>query len=252
MKKPAIILIHGLRGDHYGLIEIADELRSDFEVFSPDLPGYGERVALREQTTDCYAEWLHEYVTSLKLSQKPVIIGHSMGAIVVSHYLAKYPEDTDRRAILLSPIIRDEKHQKRSDRTARMLHRFFRLFNGHQRYRILKSKLTAYSISRYLTYDRTRQKYIDRQHYEHSGHFTSTRAVIADIDLSMHEQTTIEVDKKLLLCMGDHDRLTKVKNVKERIHGHKNIKLEVLEGTGHLLNYEQPALCAEHIRKFLR
>lgn len=252
MKKPALIFIHGLRGDHYGLLEIADALRADFEIYTPDLPGYGEHEALGKQTTDSYSEWLHEYVTSLNLSQKPVMIGHSMGSIIVSHYLKKYPKDTNEKAILLAPIARSEKQQKRSDRTAKILcDGMRRLMNGHQRYRLLKSKFIAFIISRYLTYDRTRQKYIDRQHYEHSGRFTSTKAVIADIELSMKEQSTFESDKKLLLCMGDHDRLTKVENVKKRKAGHKNIKLEVIPGTGHLLNYEQPNLCADIIRKFL-
>ena len=251
MKKPALIFIHGLRGDHYGLLEIADELRSDYDVYTPDLPGYGEEVALKKQTTDSYADWLHEYVTSLKLSQKPIIIGHSMGSIIVSYYLAKYPKDTDKRAIFLSPIIRNEKQQKRSNRVSKLLHRTLYLFDGHQRYRILKSKWAAFVISRYLTYNRTRQKYIDRMHFEHCGRFTSTKSVIADIDLSMREQTTLDVDKSLLLCMGNHDRLAKVKNVQDRMRGHKNIRLVVLEGTGHLLNYEFPKLCAKQIRKYL-
>ena len=251
MTKPALIFIHGLRGDHYGLLEIADALRPYYDVITPDLPGYGEHVALNEQTTDSYAEWLHEFIQSLNLSQKPVVIGHSMGSIIVSHYLAKYPEDTDKRAIFLSPIVRSAKQQKRSDRIAKILHRTFYLINGHRRYRLMKSKLVAFIISRFLTYDRTRQKYIDRQHFEHSGCFTSTKAVIADIDLSMHEQTTLDIKKKIFLCMGDHDRLTKVENVQERMLGHDNAYLEILAGTGHLLNYEQPELCAERIRKFL-
>jgi pimeloyl-ACP methyl ester carboxylesterase len=67
----------------------------------------------------------------------------------------------------------------------------------------------------------------------------------------MREQTTLEAPKTTLLCMGNHDRLSKVKNVQERMKGHKNISLVVLEGTGHLLNYEQPEKCANTIRKFL-
>lgn len=252
MKKPVLIFIHGLRGDHYGLLEIADALRSDFEIYMPDLPGYGDHEALEEQSINSYSEWLHEYVTGLKLSQKPIIIGHSMGSIIVSHYLEKYPKDTNEKTVLLAPIIRTEKQQKRSDRTAKMLCGFMRKFmNGHQRYRFLKSRLLAFVISRYLTYDRTRQKFIDRQHYEHSGRFTSTKAIIADIELSMREQTTLGADKNILLCMGDHDRLTKVENVKKRKAGHKNVALDIISGTGHLLNYEQPNICAEKIRKFL-
>jgi pimeloyl-ACP methyl ester carboxylesterase len=251
MKKAPLIFIHGLRGDHYGLIEIADALRKDFDVITPDLPGYGEHVALKYQTLDSYADWLHEYIQELNLAKKPVLIGHSMGSMVTSYFQTKYPEDTDKRTVYLAPIVRTEKHQKRSNRVAKLLIGVLNLMSGRRRYRLLKSKFVAFIISRYLTYDHARQKFIDRQHFEHSGRFTSTKAVIGDIELSMREQTTLEAPKTTLLCMGNHDRLSKVKNVQERMKGHKNISLVVLEGTGHLLNYEQPEKCANTIRKFL-
>lgn len=251
MKKAPLIFIHGLRGDHYGLIEIADALRKDFDVITPDLPGYGEHVALKHQTLDCYADWLHEYIQELNLAKKPVLVGHSMGSMVTSYFQTKYPEDTDKRTVYLAPIVRTEKHQKRSNRVAKLLIGVLNLMSGRRRYRLLKSKFVAFIISRYLTYDHARQKFIDRQHFEHSGRFTSTKAVIGDIELSMREQTTLEAPKTTLLCMGNHDRLSKVKNVQERMKGHKNISLVVLEGTGHLLNYEQPEKCAKTIRKFL-
>lgn len=251
MKKAPLIFIHGLRGDHYGLIEIADALRKDFDVITPDLPGYGEHVALKYQTLDCYADWLHEYIQELNLAKKPVLVGHSMGSMVTSYFQTKYPEDTDKRTVYLAPIVRTEKHQKRSNRVAKLLIGVLNLMSGRRRYRLLKSKFVAFIISRYLTYDHARQKFIDRQHFEHSGRFTSTKAVIGDIELSMREQTTLEAPKTTLLCMGNHDRLSKVKNVRERMKGHKNISLVVLEGTGHLLNYEQPEKCAKTIRKFL-
>ena len=250
-KKTPLIFIHGLRGDHYGLLEVADALRMDYEIITPDLPGYGEREALEAQTLDCYSEWLHEFVGSLKLKQKPVIIGHSMGSIIVSHYLVKYPDDTDDRAVFLSPIVRSKIGQKRSNVMAKIIHVGLGLLSGHARYRFMKSKFLAFLISRYLTYDRLRQSYIDRQHFEHSGNFTSTKSVINDIDLSMREQTTLKAEKQILLCMGDHDRLTKVKNVRKRMRNKKNLTLEVLKGTGHLLNYEYPKLTASTIRNFL-
>ena len=251
MKNPPLIFIHGLRGDHYGLIEIADNLRKDFEIYTPDLPGYGEHVALKHQTLNCYAEWLHEYIQSLNLKRKPVLIGHSMGSMLTSYFQTKYPDDTDARTVYLAPIVRTDKQQKRSDCAAKLLIGFLNLMSGRQRYRFMKSKFVAFLISRYLTYDRTRQKYIDLQHYEHSGRFTSTKAVIGDIDLSMREQTTLDAPKITFMIMGDHDRLSKLKNVRGRMAGRKNLHLAVLEGAGHLLNYEQPEKCAQKIRKFL-
>ena len=73
----AIILIHGLRGDHFGLYQIAQELsRRGYKVYNPDLPGYGDNEALDDQTLKGYAKWLKTYVESLNLPKPPIVIGH--------------------------------------------------------------------------------------------------------------------------------------------------------------------------------
>ena len=51
--------------------------------------------------------------------------------------------------------------------------------------------------------------------------------------------------------MGDHDRLTKVKNVKKNITNRPNATLKVIKKTGHLLNYEFPQKTAQVITQFL-
>lgn len=252
MSKPAIILIHGLRGDHHGLLEVAECLQNaGYKTYVPDLPGYGIMQALRDQSLKGYAKWLHKYVQDLGLKTPPIILGHSMGSIIVSHYLEKYPEDCAKQTIFLGPIIRTEKGQKRSNRLAKMFTGSLKILSGHSRYRLLKSRFISFCISRTLTYDRTRQKYIDEQHYLYSGEFTSTKALINDVRLSMTEQTACPKDKEILYCMGDHDRLTKVKNVKKRLEGCSNTTLKVIKGTGHLLNYEYPQKTADAVIKFL-
>ena len=252
MKKPAIILIHGLRGDHHGLLELAECLQeAGYETYVPDLPGYGIEQALRDQSLKGYANWLHEYVEKQKFETKPIILGHSMGSIIVSHYLEAYPEDCSKTAVFLAPIIRTEKGQKRSNRLAKMFLRSLKLLSGHSRYRLMKSRFVSFWISRILTYDRTRQKFIDEQHYMYSGEFTSTRSLMNDVRLSMSEQTICPKNRKVLYCMGDHDRLTKVKNVKKNIANRPNATLKVIKKTGHLLNYEFPQKTAQVITQFL-
>ena len=163
MTKPPIILIHGLRGDHYGLEEIAKCLEGrGYKVYNPDLPGYGESVALEDQSLRGYAKWLKTYIESLNLKQPPVLVGHSMGSIVTSHFLRMYPNKTDPRAVFLSPIIRTPSGQKRSNFSAAVLCGFLKILSGHARYVLLRSKLASFIVSRALSYDHRRQKYIDR------------------------------------------------------------------------------------------
>ena len=43
MSKQNLILIHGLRGNHLGLAELADYLKPYFNVFVPDIPPAGNK-----------------------------------------------------------------------------------------------------------------------------------------------------------------------------------------------------------------
>ena len=46
-----IILLHGLRGDHHGLEELAKLLeKKGYKVINPDLPGYGGAANLYKKT----------------------------------------------------------------------------------------------------------------------------------------------------------------------------------------------------------
>lgn len=252
MTKPPIILIHGLRGDHYGLEEIAKSLEGyGYKVYNPDLPGYGEEVALEDQSLRGYAEWLKSYIASLNLKQAPVIIGHSMGSIVSSHFLRIYPGEADPRTVFLSPIVRTPKGQKRSNVSVTMICGFLKLLSGHARYNFMRSKFVSFIVSRTLSYDHRRQKYIDRMHFEHCGNFTSTISLMNDIYLSMREQTVLPARGKALYLMGDHDRLTKVRNVRARIEGSDQAELQVIKKKGHLINYECPQKVAHIIDNFI-
>lgn len=252
MNKAPIILIHGLRGDHYGLAEIGEALENrGYEVFIPDLPGYGEEVALEDQSLRGYAEWLKGYIESLNLKQPPVIIGHSMGSIVSSHFLRIYPNLTNPKTVFLSPIIRTPRGQKRSNFSVAAICGFLQLLSGHARYNFMRSKFVSFIVSRTLSYDHRRQKYIDRMHFEHCGNFTSTTSLMNDIRLSMHEQTVLPTKGKALYLMGDHDRLTKVKNVRTRIASSEHAELKIIQKKGHLINYECPQKVAHYIDNFL-
>ena len=253
MTKPAIILVHGLRGDHHGLKEVGEGLeKKGYKVYIPDLPGYGDEVALEDQSLRGYADWLKSYIESLNLKQPPIIVGHSMGSIVTSHFLRIYPNSADLRSVALSPIIRTPKGQKRSNFSVAVICGFLKLLSGHARYRFMRSKFVSLIISHTLSYDHRRQKYIDRMHFEYCGRFTSTISLMNDIRLSMREQTVVPTKGKALYIMGDHDRLTKVRNVEARIAGNKIVTLSVIQKKGHLINYECPQKIANLIDEFIQ
>ncbi len=97
--KPPLVLLHGFSDDGSCWTPVAEELESDYDVIMPDARGHGLSDAPEhgyspmDQATD-----LKEIITALKLL-KPLILGHSMGAVTTMALAAMVPHMP--RAILL-------------------------------------------------------------------------------------------------------------------------------------------------------
>jgi pimeloyl-ACP methyl ester carboxylesterase len=244
-----IVLIHGLRGDHHGLAALAEELeKKGYEVINTDLPGSGERAELTKKNLDGYADWLHENFGD----KNYYFAAHSMGSIIVSHYLSKYPEDkVQRRVIFISPIFRTKAGQKTSNLLYALASGALHVLPKKSRYDFMRSKTVSFCISHYLTSDKSQQKAIDRLHYKYSNRFASADSLLADMKISMKEQTILPENKDVLYIMGNKDRLTKTKLARTRAAKH-NAHYAEINRTGHLINYEQPEQLAEVIDEFIK
>ena len=89
--KPAIVLVHGLgvSGDYY--IKYAEELKSYFDVYIVDLPGYGKTPKpAKPLTIQELADVVTSFINESYISNS-IIVGQSMGCQIVSHAAAKAP-----------------------------------------------------------------------------------------------------------------------------------------------------------------
>lgn len=245
-----IILLHGLRGDHHGLEELAELLeKKGYKVVNPDLPGYGDDKTMSRKSLASYAEWLDGIVAQQKT--KPYIVAHSMGSIVASHYLAQHPDKTQKKSIFISPIFRSNYSQKSSNVRCALTNAALHLLPPKPRLGLMRSKLTSFCISHYLTSDRAQSKKIDQMHYKYSGNFCSDKGLIDDIKISMKEQTVPVKELDILYIIGSKDRLTKAKLAQDRA-AKNGAKFVEVSGTGHLINYERPAALADAVDDFLK
>ena len=246
--KKTILLIHGLRGDHHGLVALAEALEQrGYSVINPDLPGSGDSAELDEKSLDGYADWLHENYGN----KNYYVAAHSMGSIIVSHYLAKYPQDKiQRRVILISPIFRTKAGQKASNFLYALANGALHILPKKPRYNFMRSNAVSFCISHYLTSDKTQQKEIDQLHYKYSGRFASADSLLADMKISMKEQTILPENKDVLYIIGAKDRLTKTKLARNRA-AEQGASFTEIADTGHLINYEQPAELAAAIDEFI-
>jgi pimeloyl-ACP methyl ester carboxylesterase len=93
-----IVLVHGnaVTGDDYDTSGVAERLLGDgHRVIVFDRPGFGhsERPRGRAWTAMQQAELLHKALKQLRI-ERPVVVGHSWGAIVALSLAARHPADT--------------------------------------------------------------------------------------------------------------------------------------------------------------
>ncbi|MBQ6393950.1 alpha/beta hydrolase [Candidatus Saccharibacteria bacterium] len=239
MKKPQLLLIHGFRGSHEGLIDIAVWLLdSGYECYYPDIPPVGKNKTPRtDYPPDSYAQFIADYIKDNDLDH-PVLIGHSMGSIIAAATAEKYPDIINEKLILLAPI---------SNKPPRAIASLQPLVT------VLPNKLVGYLTTKFLIIPKDKKllrETLDLT-YKCSEYYTSKPDVRASAKFSAdYSIADFNFDKDTLLLVGEKDRLI-AKKVTENLAKNRNFHVKFMKNTGHLLNYENPKGVAEEIEKFL-
>ena len=109
--KKIVILLHGIcyNGDTYpDLIDFLINL--NYIVYAPDLPGFGLSDGERGRISDFkeYADEIESFrreIIKKEGNQEIILIGHSLGALIILYYQLRYP-DIIARNILAAPVLK--------------------------------------------------------------------------------------------------------------------------------------------------
>jgi len=260
IEKPtsSIILIHGYRGNHLGLSSIAGAL-IDFDVYIPDLPGFGLSAELTsEHTIEAYSEWLSRFIAALNLPEKPILLGHSFGSIVVSHHAAN--ADDFSLLILENPVSAPALKGPKAAMTllAKTFFKFAEQTSEKTGNRILKSWPMVRGMSIVMTKSRNRKlrSWVHQQHDTNFNDFASRRVAVEGYRASISScvaDFAARFKTPVLVIAGDKDDITSVaqqRSMFSLIQSPK--KLQIISGVGHLTHYECPQLVADYISSFAR
>lgn len=92
---PTVVLIHGLKGSSAELTySIADRLAERYRVLAIDRPGYGFSDAAPHPAgaPRIQARLLRGALRQLDV-ERPILVGHSLGAALVMAYVVEYPDE---------------------------------------------------------------------------------------------------------------------------------------------------------------
>lgn len=238
--RPAIILVHGFRGAPIGLATIADYLRqAGYTVYTPAIPPFAGAAMSGDYTATNYAGFLADFIQAHQL-EHPILIGHSMGSIIVAATAAAYPALINQKLVLLSPI---------SHRPAALFAALTPLSA------LLPRSMIDYLTTRYLfvPHDRTLFQQALRLTRACSRNQPPKRkAVFAAARFSArHAITDFNLTQDVLIIAGAQDRLIK-RSQTAKLANQLHAQTHFIANSGHLHNYEKPRETAELIINFLQ
>ncbi len=253
-----IIFIHGYRGNHRGLEAIAGALE-DFEIFIPDLPGFGASAPLNgEHSIAHYSQWLDKFIQGLNLSAKPILLGHSFGTIVCSHFAATNPRSISK-LVLVNPVSAPALEGPKAGLT-KIAILFFWLaakLPVTTADWLLKSwpMVRGMSIVMTKSKDKTLRAWVHRQHDDNFNDFAELRVAIEGYHASISScvaDFAASFEMPTMFIAGDRDDITSVAQQQKTFATVKanESRLEVIHGVGHLTHYETPERVADLIRSF--
>ena len=101
-KKPNVLLVHGIGGDHHGMMPLGWELRHHYNVYFVELPGHGASALPVDRSLAYWNQWAHDLGRACADRQIVVdeVVGHSFGCLAVG----AMDSLAARRYTMLSPV----------------------------------------------------------------------------------------------------------------------------------------------------
>ncbi|MBD7994213.1 alpha/beta hydrolase [Arthrobacter sp. Sa2CUA1] len=254
---PPVFMVHGFRGDHHGLLRIAEAL-PNHRVLIPDLPGFGQGAVLPgTHNAAAYADFVRASFRELGLGPDTVLLGHSFGSIIAARTAAQYPEMISE-LVLINPICEPalEGPKGITSKAAELYYRAAAKLPETAGHALLTNPLIVRGMSIMMakTSDPGLRRWIHAQHDAYFSAFAS-RAVVLDAFRSSISETVRDYAAALrmpvLLIAADRDDLGSVPGQRRLAGMVPDSELEIIEGCGHLVHYEAPEVAAALIADFL-
>jgi pimeloyl-ACP methyl ester carboxylesterase len=252
-----MVLVHGFRGDHHGLLRLVEELPRH-RILLPDLPGFGQGEELQgPHDVAGYARFVTHVLQDLT-PEPVVLLGHSFGSIVAAEAAALAPELADA-VVLVNPISAPalEGPSRAASRVAEAYYVAAARLPEAAGRALLSNRAIVRAMSVFMakTKDRTLRRWIHGQHDAYFSSFASRRVVLeafrASISGTVRDRAR-ELCMPVLLVAAEQDDIGSVASQRELAALIPNAALDVIPGVGHLIHYEKPREAAELIEDFLK
>src|ERR1700693_5927383 len=87
---PPLVFLHGIGGAARAWRGQLEFFGERYRAIAWDMPGYGDSAPLPAVTIATLADALQDFLQQIGAS-KPILVGHSIGGMIVQQWLTKYP-----------------------------------------------------------------------------------------------------------------------------------------------------------------
>jgi 3-oxoadipate enol-lactonase len=87
---PPLVFLHGIGGAARAWRRQIADFSNDYHAVAWDMPGYGGSEPLPTVSITTLADALQDFLAAIG-ANKPILVGHSIGGIIVQEWLIKYP-----------------------------------------------------------------------------------------------------------------------------------------------------------------
>ncbi len=237
--KPPLVLLHGLTGNGACWAPLARSLESEYDVVMPDARGHGSSsTPLHGYRYEDHASDVIELIRGLGLSA-PVLLGHSMGGMTAA-VVASRAARMARGVILADPTFLSPQRQREVyDSDVAEQHR--RLLSQDQRDVLAQLQMRhprrSPEILELLATARLR-----------------TRMAAFDVltpPNPEYHQLVSTIDVPILLVIGDAG-VVSLETARELQSLNSRVRIELIQGAGHGIQYDQPERFEAVVQSFLR
>ena len=245
---PRILLVHGFRGDHHGLLALAGAL-PDAELVIPDLPGYGKTAPfVGEHNLENYGVWLQEFAALA--GSFDLVVSHSFGTLVLA---SAFGQGFQAKSVMLNPIT-----TRASDSNGignKLAEGYYRM--GERAPWLLAAPVIVRGMSMMLakTSNPSHRAFIHDQHARYFSGYQDPRVVFEGFRAASQGSVLdfeSSLQSELLLVAGEKDIVAPLPQTAELHKRLPNSQLAVISKVGHLTHYETPTEVAAHIERFVQ
>lgn len=255
-----VFFVHGFRGDHHGLLQIAERfhrIHPEVRCIIPDLPGFGQSQAIpgREHTIDSYGEWLTDFTAAI--SDRPnAVVAHSFGTLVTAAAVSQNYRPVS--AVLINPIAANALKGPRAilTRVAVGYYALARKLPTRAADALIGHPLIVRSMSEIMakTKDPGLRRWIHQQHDQFFSKYSDKTTLLEAFTASVSNDVTAAAAAFTMptrVIAGTLDDITSLVDQLELVQRMPDANLQVLQGTGHLVHYEAADDAAELIAEHL-